>query len=103
MRAQDGEVKHFNIEAVRGITVLEALIHVYRNEDATLGFRYSCTVGRCYSCLMRMNGHTIVSCREVLVDGAVLEPMLNRAAIRDLATEDPLLKPSRNIKDKLQP
>ena len=95
MRGQDGSVRGFGIDAARGITVLEALIHVYRNEDATLGFRYSCTVGRCYSCLMRMNGKTVVSCREPLVDGAMLEPMLNRAAIRDLATEDPLLKPSR--------
>ena len=87
-RGQSGTPQEFRLKGAAGMTVLEALLLVYRNEEDSLGFRYSCTVGRCLSCLMRMNGRNIVSCREPLVDHALLEPLPNRGVIRDLATPD---------------
>lgn len=101
-RGEDGGLQEFRIVGALGITVLEALLLVYRNEDSCLGFRYSCTVGRCYSCLVQMNGRTIVSCRELLADGAILEPMLNRIAIRDLATADSFARPSLGRTDNVE-
>lgn len=84
----DPGLQTFRIAGTPGMTVLEALLVTYRNEDDSLGFRYSCTVGRCYSCLVLMNGRSVVACREPIVDGAILEPLLNRTVIRDLATDD---------------
>lgn len=70
------------------MSVLEALLEAYRRQDPDLGFRFSCTIGRCHSCLLKMNGRAVVSCREPMIDGAALEPMPHRRIFRDLATDD---------------
>lgn len=87
-RGGGGGLQRFQVSGPPGMTILEALISVYQHTDESLCFRYSCTVGRCYSCLLQMNGRTVVSCREPMVNDALLEPTPNRTEIRDLATED---------------
>jgi succinate dehydrogenase/fumarate reductase-like Fe-S protein len=86
--SRDEEPCRYRVKGWTGMTALEALIEVYRACAPDLGFRYSCKTGRCLSCLVRMNGRSVVSCREPLVDGALIEPLANRQIIRDLAVDD---------------
>jgi succinate dehydrogenase/fumarate reductase-like Fe-S protein len=99
-RGVPADLQSFQIDGSEGMTILEALLAVYRTQDSTLGFRYSCTVGRCYSCLLQMNGKSVASCREPMVDGAVIAPLRNRTVIRDLATDDCLIRQSSPRKDE---
>ena len=38
------------------MTVLDALVAVQSAQDATLSFRYSCRVGMCGTCALKVNG-----------------------------------------------
>ncbi len=84
----DAEPRQYRVKGWAGMTALEALIEIYRTDAPDLGFRYSCTTGRCLSCVVKMNGRSVVSCREPLVDEALIEPLANRTVIRDLAVDD---------------
>jgi succinate dehydrogenase/fumarate reductase-like Fe-S protein len=96
LKSLDGTNREFRVAAFPGMTFLDALIDVYRTQDNTLGFRYSCTVGRCFSCLIRVDGKAVVACREPMHDGATLEAMKKRAVLRDLVTDD---SSTRTFKD----
>jgi succinate dehydrogenase / fumarate reductase iron-sulfur subunit len=56
------------VEVERDDRVLDALIDIKRNQDATLGFRYSCAHGVCGSDAMRINGRATLACKTLFKD-----------------------------------
>ncbi|MBT5946369.1 MAG: succinate dehydrogenase/fumarate reductase iron-sulfur subunit, partial [Nitrospinaceae bacterium] len=72
------------------MTVLDALTVIQSEHDESLGFRYSCRVGMCGTCALRVNGRPRWACRtliEGLGDRVTLEPLANFPPLRDLAVD----------------
>src|SRR5438552_10588427 len=71
--------------------VLDALNHVKDNLDGTLSFRWSCRMGVCGSCGMKVNGTPKLTCATFLSDylpGPVrVEPLDYFAVVRDLVVD----------------
>ena len=74
--------------------VLDGLMEIKRNQDATLAFRKSCAHGVCGSDAMRINGKERLACKTLVQevageDGAVvtIEPLRHLAVQRDLMVD----------------
>lgn len=73
-----------------GLSMLEAVRHVYEEVDGTLYFRnYHCSRGLCQACLLKINGKTQRSCHCILEKGAAytVEPPEGYSLIRDLGVD----------------
>ena len=80
----------FDVETGPRMTVLDTLVAVQSTQEPTLSFRYSCRVGMCGTCALRINGRPAWACRtrlEGLGDTITLEPLTNFPVISDLAVE----------------
>ena len=79
------------VKARQGMTVLDALVELQRNSDATLAFRYACRVGMCGSCAMVVNGRERWACRTLLSNLArgpvTVRPLYQFPLIRDLVVD----------------
>jgi succinate dehydrogenase / fumarate reductase iron-sulfur subunit len=72
-------------------TILEALMDIRNEHDATLSFRYSCREAVCGSCGMVINGRPELACR-TMVDSLdspliILEPLPNMEIQKDLIVD----------------
>jgi len=72
-------------------TILEALMDIRNEQDATLSFRYSCREAVCGSCGMVINGRPELACR-TMVDSLnssliILEPLPNMEIQKDLVVD----------------
>lgn len=87
-------VQSYAVEVTQEQRVLDALIEIKRNQDATLGFRYSCAHGVCGSDAMRINGREGLACKTLFKevvekDGDVvtLQPLQHMPVERDLMVD----------------
>ncbi len=96
IRRYDPEKKEFftstyEVPVRKGMTVLDALLYIKENLDETLTFRYSCRMGICGSCALRVNGKSTPICNlQVLdlgTDTVLIEPLANLPPIRDLVVD----------------
>jgi succinate dehydrogenase iron-sulfur subunit len=72
-------------------TILEALMDIRNEQDATLSFRYGCREAVCGSCGMIINGRPELACR-TMVDSLssaliILEPLPNMEIQKDLVVD----------------
>ena len=84
----------YSVEVKPDDRVLDVLIEIKRNQDATLGFRYSCAYGVCGSDAMRINGREGLACKTLFKevvekDGDVvtLQPLRHFPVERDLMVD----------------
>jgi succinate dehydrogenase / fumarate reductase iron-sulfur subunit len=61
-------VQRFMVEAEPTERVLDVLLTIKRDQDATLSFRYSCAHGVCGSDAMRINGRERLACKTLVRD-----------------------------------
>ena len=84
-------VSTYDVPVRKGMTILDALLYIKDNLDATLTFRYSCRMGQCGSCGILVNGKPMLACyTQVLhlgTDVVELEPLPNLPVIRDLVVD----------------
>ncbi len=59
----------FKIPYSKGLTVLDGLIYIYENLDASLSFRWSCKNVQCGTCGMLVNGEPVLACEHQLLTG----------------------------------
>ncbi len=86
----DERVDTFEVETGPRMTVLDALVAIQSAQDATLSFRYSCRVGMCGTCALKVNGRPAWACRtrlEGLGDEVTLEPLTNFPVLSDLVVD----------------
>ncbi|MGQ9617721.1 MAG: succinate dehydrogenase/fumarate reductase iron-sulfur subunit [Candidatus Aminicenantia bacterium] len=102
---QDGNpsINEYKIEIKKGMTVLDALILIKENLDATLSFRYSCRMGVCGSCGMFINGLPALACQTQVLhlesDVVEVKPLPNYDIIRDVVPDlEPLFCKHKEIK-----
>ncbi|MEM0136994.1 MAG: succinate dehydrogenase iron-sulfur subunit [Thermoplasmata archaeon] len=79
--------EEYSILADRFTTVLDALLDVRENQNSSIQFRYSCRMGMCGSCGMKINRKPRLACQTLISQvGTVIkiEPMDHLPIIRDL-------------------
>jgi len=82
----------YEIEAYKGMTVLDALNHIRWEIDGTLSYRRSCRSAICGSCAMKINGESMLACktqvlRDIKKKRIKIEPMPGYEIIKDLVVD----------------
>ncbi len=82
-------IETFSVPYRAGMSVLDAVMWVRANVDSTLAVRYSCiNANACKECMLHVDGRTEYACTARLGPaGALIEPLPNKALIRDLVTD----------------
>ena len=97
----------FQVETGPRMTVLDALVAVQSAQEPALSFRYSCRVGMCGTCALKVNGRPAWACRtrlEGLGDEITLEPLTNFPVLRDLAVDmSPFFEKMKRARGWLEP
>lgn len=90
--AQDGIARgwsHHEVALEERMTVLDALFHVQREQDASLMFRCACRVGMCGTCAVTIDGKPRLACKtrpsQLNVRTLDIEPLAHLPVIKDLA------------------
>jgi succinate dehydrogenase/fumarate reductase iron-sulfur protein len=72
------------------MTALDVLLGIQHDHDSTLGFRFSCRVGMCGTCTVRLNGRSVLACQTRIFPATEkirLEPIAGLPVIRDLLVD----------------
>lgn len=83
----------YDIEAKKGMTILDVLHFIKDEQDGTLAFRRSCRSAICGSCAVNLNGIPKLACNTQLVPEyeksgtIVIEPLSNHRIIKDLVVD----------------
>ncbi len=93
---------NFKVELEERMNVLDVISKIQNTQDPSLAFRYSCRVGMCGSCAMRVNGINRWTCRtsveELDKNVLVIEPLPHYPVIRDLVVDmRPFFEDQRKI------
>lgn len=96
----DGHFDTFDlqIEDESNTTILDVLIRIQMEQDATLAFRYACRVNMCGSCGMVINGREGLACKTNVSDFArneriTIRPFNHFPVVKDLVVDmDPFFK-----------
>jgi succinate dehydrogenase / fumarate reductase iron-sulfur subunit/fumarate reductase iron-sulfur subunit len=89
-RSPGGGRERFEVEARDPVTVLDLLSRIQREQDSSLGFRYSCRVAMCGTCAVRVDGRSTLACRIVLgpaVEEVSVAPLAGLPVVRDLIVD----------------
>ena len=86
---EPSRIEAFAVPYSEGMSVLDAVMWVRGHLDSTLAIRYACiNANACKECMVRVDGKTGYACTSRLdADGALIEPLDNKALIRDLVTD----------------
>ncbi len=98
----------YRLDVPRGMTVLEALLNIQRQQDGSLSFRYSCRGAVCGSCAMAINGRPTLACRTQVLSLApgpiTVEPLPHLPVLKDLVVDmAPFLDKYRAVCPWLEP
>lgn len=97
-KPEDGgqRLEAFTIPYQRGMSVLDALDTVRKLLDPTLAYGNSCRHGKsCRLCVAEINGKVGYMCDVPAVDGMVIKPAKDNAAVRDLIINEGGIKNDR--------
>jgi succinate dehydrogenase / fumarate reductase iron-sulfur subunit len=88
--ARDGKAfSEFRVGLEERMTVLDALMHVQREMDGSIGFRCSCRVGMCGTCAVQVNRIPRLMCSTLVKtldsDVVTVEPLPHYPVIKDVA------------------
>ena len=89
-RSEEKSSRSFVIRRFFPMSVLDALLAVGRNEDESLAYRFSCRVGMCGTCLVRVNGKSVLACQEMITPEMrhiAVSPAAGFEVIRDLIVD----------------
>jgi len=87
--ASAGHFERHEVPFEPGQTVLDALRWLRVHRDPSLAIRFSCiNANACKECMISVDGETVYACTTRLTkDEMTLEPLPNKALIKDLVTE----------------
>ena len=89
--AENPRVDTYEVDVSNVSMVLDALIKIKSDADASLAFRRSCREGVCGSCAMNINGANTLACTkgmDELGDGDIaIYPLPHQPVIKDLVTD----------------
>ncbi len=86
--------KEYHLEVRQDDVMLDVLNTIKWEQDSTLSYRRSCRHGICGSCGIKVNGRTILACKENVFHLAdlfgtemVIEPQSTKRAVKDLIVD----------------
>src|SRR6185295_12334799 len=76
----DGDFQNFTLECPNesAMTMLDVLLRIQREQDASIAFRFACRVAMCGSCGMVINGRERLACKTNVSDIAAGEEITLR-------------------------
>lgn len=96
----------FEVPRTAPMMILDVLLAIQRDHDASLGFRYSCRVAMCGTCTVRLDGRSVLACQTpVPLDSQELRlaPLAGLPVVRDLIVDTrPFWREWAQIKPYLQ-
>lgn len=106
-RTEPDRTDVFDLERVEPMMVLDGLLAIQRDPDPSLGFRFSCRVGMCGTCTVRMDGRSVLACQTPFptdTDEIRLEPLAGLPVVRDLIVDTtPFWREWARVTPYLQP
>ena len=90
---KDSRWQTYSLDVPEYATVLDALIQVREEIDASLALRCSCRSAVCGSCAMRINGHAKLACKTKVIalapggEEISIEPPGNMPLLKDLVVD----------------
>ena len=107
----DGDFQDFVLECPdeTAMTMLDVLLRIQREQDASIAFRFACRVAMCGSCGMVINGRERLACKTNVADipageDITLRPMNHFPVIKDLVVDmDPLFSKMRQSLSFFEP
>ncbi len=83
------QYQDFTLLYEAGSSVLDALMRLRREQDASLAFRYACiSANVCKECVILVDGEKEYACTTRLRPGTMLlEPLPGKGLLRDLVTD----------------
>src|SRR3954454_19583897 len=91
------------------VTMLDVLLRIQREQDASIAFRFACRVAMCGSCGLVINGRERLACKTNVADipageEITLRPMNHFPVIKDLVVDmDPMFKKFRDTLSFFEP
>ncbi len=86
-----GRMEDFTVPVIKGMTVLDGLIHIKQHLDPTISYRASCRMGVCGSCGMMINGKPELACQlqilKLHADRVEIRPLPNYPVVKDLVPD----------------
>jgi len=70
-----------------GHTVLSVLTHIFEKLDSSFSFRWACKQGHCRSCVVQVNGKSVLSCKEPASKYMKIEPHQKFKVLKDLVVD----------------
>ena len=88
-RSAPERLETYEVPFEAGQTVLDGLRWIRAQRDPGLAIRFSCiNANACKECMIQVDGKTVYACTTRLAEREMqLEPLPNKALIRDLVTE----------------
>ncbi len=89
-RSDPAAARSFELARRDPTVVLDLLLAIQRERDASLAFRYSCRVATCGTCTVRVDGLPVLACQAIVADGASairIEPLAGLPVVRDLVVD----------------
>lgn len=89
-RTDPGARTTFEVPRSEPMMVLDLLLAVQRDQDPTIGFRFSCRVAMCGTCTVRLNGRAVLACQTRVEPGwkaLRLDPLAGLPVVRDLVVD----------------
>ena len=86
---EEARYDQFEVPHEEGASVLDALVWIRENKDASLAFRYSCvSANACKECMVLIDGKIKYACTARLTKKTTtVEPLSNKRLIRDLVSD----------------
>lgn len=78
------EYQEFKVPKTEGMSVLETLRYIQETTDSSLAFDYSCRIGVCRGCAVRIDGKVAMACSTPAADRMQIEAVNPRLTRRDL-------------------
>src|SRR5437016_5340962 len=80
----------FEVARFEPMMVLDVLLAIQREHDPALGFRFSCRVGMCGTCTVRVDGRPALACQTRVTPEQAsirLDPLGGLPVLRDLTVD----------------
>ncbi len=74
---EEGFFQSYSVDTDEAMTVQALLRYIYKNLDQSIAFRnYSCYMGVCSCCLVKVDGKTVKACETSITPGSniIIEP-----------------------------
>lgn len=89
-RSDPAAPANFQVERFEPMMVLDLLLAIQREQDPSIGFRFSCRVAMCGTCTLRVNGRAALACKtrvEQDWEEVCLDPLGGLPVVRDLIVD----------------